>query len=81
MSDISVVSFSKKRGNHNMYISKYNKHLNILSAMQNLLFIILDQPEKKSNVPKVNSIQGRVSVQGVESLWGDCRFIPADWGS
>ena len=24
--------------------------------------------------------QGRVSVQGVESLWGDCRFIPADWG-
>ena len=24
---------------------------------------------------------GRVSVQGVKSLWGDCRFIPADWGS
>ena len=24
---------------------------------------------------------GRVSVQGVESLWGDCRFILADWGS
>ena len=23
----------------------------------------------------------RVSVQGVESLWGECRFIPADWGS
>ena len=23
---------------------------------------------------------GRVSVQEVESLWGDCRFIPADWG-
>ena len=23
----------------------------------------------------------RISVQGVESLWGDCRFIPADWGS
>ena len=23
----------------------------------------------------------RVSVQGVESLWGDCRYIPADWGS
>ena len=26
-------------------------------------------------------IRTRVSVQGVESLWGDCRFIPADWGS
>ena len=25
--------------------------------------------------------KSRVSVQGVESLWGDCRFIPADWGS
>ena len=23
----------------------------------------------------------RVSAQGVESLWGDYRFIPADWGS
>ena len=28
-----------------------------------------------------NTIKVRVSVQGVESLWGDCRFIPADWGS
>ena len=27
-----------------------------------------------------NSNLLRVSVQGVESLWGDCRFIPADWG-
>ena len=26
-------------------------------------------------------LPGRVSIQGVESLWGDCRFIPADWGS
>ena len=29
----------------------------------------------------VKSRNTRVSVQGVESLWGDCRFIPADWGS
>ena len=28
-----------------------------------------------------NCIWTRVSVQGVESLWGDYRFIPADWGS
>ena len=33
----------------------------------------------KSNVKSSTPI--RVSVQGVESLWGDCRFIPADWGS
>ena len=23
----------------------------------------------------------RVSVQGFKSLWNDCMFIPADWGS
>jgi hypothetical protein len=23
----------------------------------------------------------RVSVQGVKQLWGDCMFIPTDWGS
>ena len=27
------------------------------------------------------TLWARVSVQGVESLWSDCRFIPADWGS
>ena len=26
-------------------------------------------------------VMPRVSVQGVKSLWGDCMFIPADWGS
>ena len=30
---------------------------------------------------KIRKVFPRVSVQGVESLWGDCRFIPADWGS
>ena len=33
-------------------------------------------------LPNIRStIVPRVSVQGVESPWGDCRFIPADWGS
>ena len=27
------------------------------------------------------AVNTRVSVQGVESLWGDCRFFPAGWGS
>ena len=27
------------------------------------------------------SLCHRVSLQGLESLWGDCMFIPADWGS
>ena len=32
-------------------------------------------------VSPIICINVRVSVQGVEPLWGDCRFIPADWGS
>ena len=35
----------------------------------------------KKNYPGIFRDLIRVSVQGVESLWGDCRFIPADWGS
>ena len=27
------------------------------------------------------SIELKVSLPGVESLWCDCTFIPADWGS
>ena len=26
-------------------------------------------------------IPNKVSLLGVDSLWGDCTFIPADWGS
>ena len=26
-------------------------------------------------------ITTKVSLLGVDSLWGDCTFIPADWGS
>ena len=36
---------------------------------------------KETDIFSVFRVQTRVSVQGVESLWGDCRFIPADWGS
>ena len=27
------------------------------------------------------TLKFKVSLLGVESLWGDCRFYPADWGS
>ena len=36
---------------------------------------------KEKNTTTISRDCTRVSVQGVESLWGDCRFIPADWGS
>ena len=26
-------------------------------------------------------LKGKVSLLGVDSLWADCAFIPADWGS
>jgi hypothetical protein len=28
-----------------------------------------------------HSSKPKVSLLGVDSLWGDCMFIPADWGS
>ena len=37
--------------------------------------------DKKDEIQFKKCLRSRVSVQGVESLWGDCRFIPADWGS
>ena len=27
------------------------------------------------------ALGSKVSLLGVDSLWGDCTFIPADWGS
>ena len=40
---------------------------------------MMEVEKMKSEAFKI--LYARVSVQGVESLWGDCRFIPADWGS
>ena len=54
---------------------------------QNPPFPVVGDIERKVKVKKTRfeeeekSKKARVSVQGVESLWGDCRFIPADiWG-
>ena len=29
----------------------------------------------------VEGDHAKVNLRGVDSLWGDCMFIPADWGS
>jgi hypothetical protein len=31
--------------------------------------------------PPNSGPKDKVSLLGVDSLWGDCTFIPADWGS
>ena len=33
-----------------------------------------------NKIGKLQCTSPRVSIQGVKSLWGDCRFIPVDWG-
>ena len=43
--------------------------------------IINFQKERENAFTIILIVKSRVSVQGVESLWGDCKFIPADWGS
>ena len=48
----------------------------------NILIICTMGPAKDTGLYQtITTTFCRVSVQGVESLWGDCRFIPADWGS
>ena len=42
---------------------------------------LTDQANNQEQNSVFSSSLGRVGVQGVESLWGDFRFIPADWGS
>ena len=47
-------------------------------------FILVILKKRKHKVQKYSAF-GRglfkVSLLGVDSLWGDCTFIPADWGS
>ena len=69
-----------------------NLWLNSILKSDNLQYITMGCWDERfiaqvSDVPSIISfiisyrLGARVSVQGVESLWGDCRFIPADWGS
>ena len=40
------------------------------------------QRKRLESVQDLNFRLGiKVSLLGVDSLWGDCTFIPADWGS
>ena len=34
-----------------------------------------------ANLTNERTKHNKVSLLGVDSLWGDCTFIPADWGS
>ena len=46
-----------------------------------LNFLNLIVSKEKNSLSVHCRVLTRVSVQGVKSLWGDCMFIPADWGS
>ena len=39
------------------------------------------QNQNRQKISTDVSVYAKVSLLGVDSLWGDCRFIPADWGS
>ena len=60
---------------------KTNKTIYFFSSQAKLCRYLASKSlsQKSTYVSITNKV--RVSVQGVESLWGDCRFIPADWGS
>ena len=48
-------------------------------SRKNLIAVCKNKLDQK--IKNKVSILSRVSVQGVESIWSNCRFIPADWGS
>ena len=49
-----------------------------LSIPSKVILVVLAQVTTGKNLGQNKCSVLRVSVQGVESLWGDCRFIPAD---
>ena len=54
-----------------------NTTLTIITFYVIQYFYLLNDGVKHDNVSQLP----RVSVQGVESLWGDCRLIPTIWGA
>ena len=80
-----------------MYLDQVDEleaYLKINSKMRNLiismLLLMISNCEGTNNIirkwrrnqlfePEITS--GKVSLLGVDSLWGDCTFIPADWDS
>ena len=67
----------------NFYVSNYVCSINFNHIV---FFFKIHKRVKKVSFSDCKNVvktlgNTRVSVQGVESLWGDCRFIPADWGS
>ncbi len=48
-----------------------------MNSLINLILFV----EKKNVMKNQTSVENKVSLLGVVALWGDCTFIPADWGS
>ena len=78
MLDFSISNFA------NVFAKSYLVHEQL--NPRNVLRLFLQETIRAVGASGTNQLtlpRGyiRVIVQGVESLWGDCRFIPADWGS
>ena len=57
----------------------HDPHINVFSDQENHAGV---QANEWNCINKfADSGQNEVSLLGVDSLWGDCMFIPSDWGS
>ena len=45
------------------------------------LNVLVDFAQENQHWAHGNCVMNKVSLLGVDSLWGDYTFIPADWGS
>ena len=53
----------------------------LMKKSQNLELRIRETNSLLSSILCCPCLSPKVSLLGVDSLWGDCTFIPADWGS
>jgi hypothetical protein len=61
----------------------HNKVSSITMGFREALLEDMQSKKEETITWKVKAKRGnyKVSLLGVESLWGDCTFILADWGS
>ena len=63
------------------FVISVNAYYRALRRQKRLALQILKSNSTLNTSGKTIFYFPKVSLLGVDSLWGDCAFIPADWGS
>ena len=77
---ISMILIGARGCGKSLSLSKVVPHLSTGWTVKYLLLGGIFKLHTFKILTCINTGVVRFSVQVVESLWGDCRFIPTDWG-